>query len=108
LSTPIFSSDWGADEEMLLISGLVTYGLGNWLEVAGHVGTRTKEECERHYLEVYLGAGLDGEDLHAKEEAVNGGPETGEEGGKRRREFMPVSDACCLDNQELRGNGLTK
>ncbi|RSH94558.1 Transcriptional adapter ada2 [Saitozyma podzolica] len=74
LSTPIFSSDWGADEEMLLISGLVTYGLGNWLEVAGHVGTRTKEECERHYLE---------------EEAVNGGPESGEEGGKRRREFMP-------------------
>lgn len=84
---------------MLLISGLVTYGLGNWLEVAGHVGTRTKEECERHYLEVYLGAGLDGEDLHAKEEAVNGGPESGEEGGKRRREFMPVSDACCVNNE---------
>jgi hypothetical protein len=48
---------------------------------------------------VYLGVGLDGEDLHAKEEAVNGGPEIGEEGGKRRREFMPVSDASSIDNE---------
>jgi transcriptional adapter 2-alpha len=56
-SYPIFSSDWGADEELLLISGLIQYGLGNWIEVAEHVGTRTKDECEKHYLEVFLGAG---------------------------------------------------
>ncbi|KAI9632507.1 uncharacterized protein MKK02DRAFT_20124, partial [Dioszegia hungarica] len=55
LSTPIFSPDWGADEELLLISGLITFGLGNWLEVAGYIGTRTKEECEKHYYEVFLG-----------------------------------------------------
>nr|XP_019050277.1 transcriptional adapter 2-alpha [Kwoniella bestiolae CBS 10118]OCF29207.1 transcriptional adapter 2-alpha [Kwoniella bestiolae CBS 10118] len=54
-SQPIFSPDWGADEELLLVSGLISNGLGNWLEVAQHVGTRTKEECEKHYLEVYLG-----------------------------------------------------
>lgn len=41
----------------MLISGLIQYGLGNWAEVAEHVGTRTKEECEKHYLEVYLGVG---------------------------------------------------
>nr|XP_019012163.1 transcriptional adapter 2-alpha [Kwoniella pini CBS 10737]OCF50944.1 transcriptional adapter 2-alpha [Kwoniella pini CBS 10737] len=53
-SQPIFSPDWGADEELLLVSGLISNGLGNWLEVAQHVGTRTKEECEKHYLETYL------------------------------------------------------
>jgi len=60
-SYPIFCSDWGADEELLLISGLIQYGLGNWVEVAEHVGTRTKEECESHYLAIYLGVG-DGEE----------------------------------------------
>ncbi|KAH8088374.1 hypothetical protein HD553DRAFT_268927, partial [Filobasidium floriforme] len=53
-SRPIFSEDWGADEELLLISGLQTYGLGNWAEVADYVGTRLKEDCERHYTETYL------------------------------------------------------
>jgi transcriptional adapter 2-alpha len=86
---PIFSPDWGADEEMLLISGLVTYGLGNWLEVAGHVGTRTKEECERHYLEVYLGVGANGGDLHVEEDVQVDGVEQATR--KRKREFMPVS-----------------
>lgn len=84
-SQPIFSADWGADEELLLISGLILNGLGNWAEAAGHVGTRTKEECERHYLEVFLGVG----EAEMKEngmevdETINGFR-------KRRREFMPV------------------
>lgn len=56
-SYPIFTADWGADEELLLVSGLILHGLGNWIEVADHVGTRTKEECEKHYLQVYLGQG---------------------------------------------------
>jgi len=38
----------------LLISGLQTYGLGNWAEVADYVGTRLKEDCEKHYTETYL------------------------------------------------------
>ena len=42
------------DRELLLISGLQTYGLGNWAEVADYVGTRLKEDCERHYTETYL------------------------------------------------------
>ncbi len=40
--------------ELLLITGLQTYGLGNWADVAEQVGTRTKEDCERHYIETYL------------------------------------------------------
>ncbi|KAK0544259.1 Transcriptional adapter ada2 [Tilletia horrida] len=53
-SYPIFSADWGADEELLLIDGCQTYGLGNWADIADHIGNRTKEEVERHYLDVYI------------------------------------------------------
>ncbi len=79
-------SDWGADEELLLISGLIINGLGNWAEVATHIGTRTKEECQQHYEEVYLGVG--------QEDEPNGYIEGTEESSsisKRKREFMPVS-----------------
>lgn len=30
------------------------YGLGNWAEVAEHVGTKSKEQCIEHYTNVYL------------------------------------------------------
>ncbi|KZV95192.1 hypothetical protein EXIGLDRAFT_834457 [Exidia glandulosa HHB12029] len=53
-SYPIFDEDWPADEELLLIDGLINSGLGNWQAVAEHVGTRTKEECERHYNQIYV------------------------------------------------------
>ncbi|EIW68866.1 hypothetical protein TREMEDRAFT_31549 [Tremella mesenterica DSM 1558] len=93
---PIFTEDWGADEELLLISGLITNGLGNWAEVAAHVGTRTKEECEKHYWTVYLGVGEDGRDLHDgwRDEGVDMEieQEEGPKRKKRRREFMPPMD----------------
>ncbi|KAI0065996.1 SWIRM-domain-containing protein [Artomyces pyxidatus] len=53
-SYPIFSEDWGADEELLLIEGISAQGLGNWQAIAEHVGTRTKEEVEEHYNSVYI------------------------------------------------------
>ncbi|CAG8540358.1 13540_t:CDS:10 [Ambispora leptoticha] len=53
---PIFTPDWCADEEELLIEGAQTHGLGNWGDIAAYVGSRTREECERHYLDVYLSA----------------------------------------------------
>ncbi|KAL7411186.1 hypothetical protein BDY24DRAFT_331249, partial [Mrakia frigida] len=56
-SYPIFTESWGADEELLLIEGLTLFGLGNWQDAAEHVGTRTREECEQHYLEVWVGKG---------------------------------------------------
>ncbi|WWC87792.1 uncharacterized protein L201_002684 [Kwoniella dendrophila CBS 6074] len=94
-SQPIFSPDWGADEELLLVSGLISNGLGNWLEVAQHVGTRTKEECEKHYLEVYLSVGPDGKDVKDEEvknevDATESLETEGER--KRRRPFMPPMD----------------
>ncbi|CCJ28763.1 unnamed protein product [Pneumocystis jirovecii] len=52
---PIFDKDWGADEELMLIEGLDSYGLGNWQDVADYLGSgRSKEECERHYNEIYI------------------------------------------------------
>lgn len=30
------------------------YGLGNWVEVAEHVGTKSKLQCIDHYTAVYM------------------------------------------------------
>jgi transcriptional adapter 2-alpha len=52
---PLFTQDWSGDEELLLLQGSEKYGLGNWADVAEHIGNRrTKEECDRHYLETYI------------------------------------------------------
>ncbi|EIW62794.1 chromatin-binding transcription regulator ADA2 [Trametes versicolor FP-101664 SS1] len=53
-SYPIFVEDWGADEELLLLEGITMQGLGNWQAISEHVGTRTKEEVEKHYRTVYI------------------------------------------------------
>ncbi|THV05246.1 hypothetical protein K435DRAFT_745492 [Dendrothele bispora CBS 962.96] len=53
-SYPIFTEDWGADEELLLVKGIATQGFGNWKKIAEVVGTRTKEEVEEHYNTVYI------------------------------------------------------
>lgn len=51
---PIFEREWGADEELLLIQGCETYGLGNWADIADHIGNRSKEDVKKHYYDVYL------------------------------------------------------
>lgn len=51
---PIFERDWGADEELMLIQGCETFGLGNWQDISDHIGHRTKEEVAKHYHNVYL------------------------------------------------------
>ncbi|KAI8068252.1 hypothetical protein BC940DRAFT_221751, partial [Gongronella butleri] len=53
-SFPIFDADWDADEELLLIQGAEKNGIGNWPAIAAYVGTRSKHECEQHYLDVYV------------------------------------------------------
>ncbi|KAF8160648.1 hypothetical protein B0H34DRAFT_697534 [Crassisporium funariophilum] len=55
-SYPIFTEDWGADEELLLLTGISSHGVGNWKKIAEHVGTRTKEEVEEHYRTTYIGS----------------------------------------------------
>lgn len=51
---PIFDPDWGADEELLLIEGAETNGLGNWQDISEHIGGRSKEEVDAHYKKIYL------------------------------------------------------
>ncbi|TKA72824.1 hypothetical protein B0A49_05291 [Cryomyces minteri] len=54
-SIPIFTEDWGADEELLLLEGAETYGLGSWADIADHIGGyRTKGEVEEHYINTYI------------------------------------------------------
>jgi transcriptional adapter 2-alpha len=54
-SYPIFTPDWGADEELLLLQGAEMYGLGSWADIADHIGgARDKDEVREHYLKTYI------------------------------------------------------
>lgn len=53
LSFPVYTMDWGADEETLLLEGIEHFGLGNWTQIASHVG-RSAEDCREHYYKVYI------------------------------------------------------
>lgn len=54
LSFPLICADWNADEEILLLEGIEMYGLGNWAEVAEHVGTKSRLQCIDHYNSIYM------------------------------------------------------
>ena len=51
---PLFDERWGADEELLLLEAIEMFGFGNWSDIAEHVSTKTKTECETHYNQTYL------------------------------------------------------
>ncbi|ORY05833.1 transcriptional adapter 2 [Clohesyomyces aquaticus] len=54
-SIPIFTEDWGADEELALLEGAETYGLGSWADIADHIGGfRSKDEVRDHYIDTYI------------------------------------------------------
>ncbi|TKX23501.1 putative AFG1-like ATPase-1 [Elsinoe australis] len=54
-SIPIFVEDWGADEELLLLEGAETYGLGSWADIADHIGGyRFKDEVRDHYISTFV------------------------------------------------------
>jgi transcriptional adapter 2-alpha len=54
-SIPIYCEDWGADEELLLLEGAETYGLGSWADIADHIGgCRTKDDVRDHYINTYI------------------------------------------------------
>ncbi|PNS20364.1 Transcriptional adapter 2 [Sphaceloma murrayae] len=54
-SIPIFVEDWGADEELLLLEGAETYGLGSWADIADHIGGyRYKDEVRDHYISTFV------------------------------------------------------
>lgn len=54
-SVPIYDSNWGADEELLLLEGAEIYGFGSWADIADHIGGyREKDEVRAHYQKIYL------------------------------------------------------
>jgi transcriptional adapter 2-alpha len=58
-SIPIYTEDWGADEELLLLEGSERYGLGSWADVAEHIGGyREKDEVRDHYINTYIDSPL--------------------------------------------------
>jgi transcriptional adapter 2-alpha len=54
IAFPLFHKDWTAEEELLLLEGIETYGVGNWRDVSDHVGSKDKTTCENHYINTYL------------------------------------------------------
>ncbi|ORM39540.1 Transcriptional adapter 2 [Babesia sp. Xinjiang] len=55
----LFTADWSAEQEILLIDGIAKYGLGNWQEISDmvsmtSVGYKSWDECQQHYYNVYL------------------------------------------------------
>lgn len=38
----------------MLLDGIDLYGFGNWRDIASLVGSRTEQQCQRHYHAVYL------------------------------------------------------
>jgi transcriptional adapter 2-alpha len=51
---PIMDAEWGADEEYLMMEGIQMYGLGNWQDIADHIGTKTLDETREHYIRFYV------------------------------------------------------
>lgn len=43
-----------ADEELQLVKGAQTLGLGNWQDIADHIGSRDKAEVKDHYIKYYI------------------------------------------------------
>ncbi|XP_043910836.1 transcriptional adapter 2-alpha [Protopterus annectens] len=51
---PILDSSWTAQEEMALLEAVMDCGFGNWQDVANQIRTKTKEECEKHYMKHFI------------------------------------------------------
>ncbi|XP_046848616.1 transcriptional adapter 2-beta-like [Xenia sp. Carnegie-2017] len=51
---PLFIETWSAEEEMLLLDAVEQHGLGNWVDIADHIGTKTLSETKAHYNGVYI------------------------------------------------------
>ncbi|TPX62080.1 hypothetical protein PhCBS80983_g00735 [Powellomyces hirtus] len=54
LDFAIFDDNWGADEELKLVTAIEHYGLGNWEQVAEQVGSKNRLECAEHYQRMYI------------------------------------------------------
>ncbi|KAF3816706.1 hypothetical protein GH733_014054, partial [Mirounga leonina] len=51
---PVLDPSWTAQEEMALLEAVMDCGFGNWQDVANQMCTKTKEECEKHYMKHFI------------------------------------------------------
>uniref|UniRef100_A0A8C1PI86 Transcriptional adapter n=1 Tax=Cyprinus carpio TaxID=7962 RepID=A0A8C1PI86_CYPCA len=51
---PVLEPGWTAQEEMALLEAVMDCGFGNWSDVAYQMRTKTKEECEGHYMKNFI------------------------------------------------------
>lgn len=51
---PFTRQNWDQYEEVLLLYGVKSLGLGNWHSIADFVHTKSAIECEIHYIETYI------------------------------------------------------
>ncbi|KAK7156220.1 hypothetical protein R3I94_006337 [Phoxinus phoxinus] len=51
---PVLDPGWTAQEEMALLEAVMDCGFGNWQDVAYQMRTKTKEECEGHYMKNFI------------------------------------------------------
>lgn len=51
---PIFCQNWDAHDELLLLSGIKLFGIGNWNEIAIYMKTKTALDIETHYTAIYI------------------------------------------------------
>eukprot|EP00211_Chloroparvula_japonica_P001560 CAMPEP_0119158416 /NCGR_PEP_ID=MMETSP1310-20130426/53251_1 /TAXON_ID=464262 /ORGANISM="Genus nov. species nov., Strain RCC2339" /LENGTH=604 /DNA_ID=CAMNT_0007151041 /DNA_START=124 /DNA_END=1935 /DNA_ORIENTATION=- len=54
LDFPVFRADWSAQEELLLLEGIESVGLGNWVDIADYIQTKDADQCEEHYFSVHI------------------------------------------------------
>lgn len=56
LDVPVFVNEWTANEELLLLEGILKSGVGNWKTIAEYINTnKTTSQVESHYWELYMG-----------------------------------------------------
>ncbi|XP_045381501.1 transcriptional adapter 2-alpha isoform X4 [Lemur catta] len=51
---PVLDPSWTAQEEMALLEAVMDCGFGNWQDVANQMCTKSKEECEKHYMKHFI------------------------------------------------------
>uniref|UniRef100_A0A8C5AJP2 Transcriptional adapter n=1 Tax=Gadus morhua TaxID=8049 RepID=A0A8C5AJP2_GADMO len=51
---PVLDPGWTAQEEMSLLEAVMDCGFGNWWDVAYQMRSKSKEECESHYMKNFI------------------------------------------------------
>lgn len=48
------TDDWNSNEEILLLSAIQKFGIGNWHIISEYIGTKSNIQCETHYFGTYI------------------------------------------------------